>query len=315
MIIQALLTNIAVGFYVDKRYPYLTYRKKIDDKSKKEVLVNIKDIFIKRVSGVITNSTDNILISTLVSTVKVGLYSNYTIIFNLVRVLKDQLANGITASIGNLMASETSEKCAEILYKLTFLFYVIAIFCCTELMSVSKLFIAIWLGKSFVLQNEVVILAIFSLFLELTLSPLWQYLEVSGLFGKDKYISILGSSINLIVSIVLGLRIGMAGIFLGTVISRITQGVLKTQLLFNERLSLRSSIYYRAWIKYAVCYGISVLASFLVQRIYLINNAVSLLAQIAVSGLFSITLLFLFYRGTNEMQYFWKLTRSILHKK
>ena len=62
-------------------------------------------------------------------------------------------------------------------------------------------------------------------------------MEVSGLFKYDKYVSIAGSAVNLIVSIILGMKIGMVGIFIGTFMTYLIQSVLKTMLLFRMKLN------------------------------------------------------------------------------
>jgi O-antigen/teichoic acid export membrane protein len=58
-------------------------------------------------------------------------------------------------------------------------------------------------------------------------------MEVSGLFSRDKYASIIGSAVNLVTSIVLGLRIGMAGIFIGTCLTYAIQFAMKAYFLYR----------------------------------------------------------------------------------
>lgn len=80
-IFQVVVANLLVSRYVDNHYSFLNYEEKLEKCERKEVFENIKNIFIKKLSGVITTSTDNILISTLVSTIQVGYYSNYVMLF------------------------------------------------------------------------------------------------------------------------------------------------------------------------------------------------------------------------------------------
>ena len=71
-------------------------QQQLEKCERKEVFENIKNIFIKKLSGVITTSTDNILISTLVSTIQVGYYSNYVMLFSPIKIFRSQLTNSIT---------------------------------------------------------------------------------------------------------------------------------------------------------------------------------------------------------------------------
>ena len=52
------------------------------EEEKKTIWKNIKSMFAYKIGGVILNNTDNILISILVSTVMVGIYSNYLMLYN-----------------------------------------------------------------------------------------------------------------------------------------------------------------------------------------------------------------------------------------
>lgn len=273
LIIQSLVTNIVLSKYVDEKYPFIDYRDKLSKEEKKEVFFNIKNIFIKRVSGVITSSTDNILISILVSTIQVGFYSNYIMLFSLVRTLKQQFTNGIAASIGNLSVEAEAEHCIVVLKRLTYLYFLFAMTMSAGMMAVSKSFISIWLGTEYVMADSIIYVAIFNLFLEICCDPLWQYLEVSGLFKQDKNIAILGSGVNLVVSIILGMKIGIIGIFIGTVCTQLIQLIMKTRLLFGNRFSRSPLSYYFLWIKMIIGYIImTAILFFIINKIVFTNS-------------------------------------------
>lgn len=65
----------------------------------------MRDLFIGKLSWTITSSTDNLLISALVGTIQVGLYSNYTIVLNTLTNVVNQLSAAMSGSIGNLLAT------------------------------------------------------------------------------------------------------------------------------------------------------------------------------------------------------------------
>ena len=194
---------------------------------RKQVFANIKNIFIRTLSGKITNSTDNILISTLVSTLQVGLYSNYSLFITVMKQLSVQLIGGITGSLGNLMVTETGEHCSRTLKRMTFIFYVIGSVMTLGYLACLSPVIQIWIGDSYVMAQSIVFVCCIVMFLEFVSRPLWEIMTVSGLFEKDRNISIAGSVINLIVSIILGIKIGICGIFIGTIC---TYFVLKREI-------------------------------------------------------------------------------------
>lgn len=251
-----LLVSIAITFLgnvigskiVDKCYPWLKEKhEKLPDKERKEVFTNIKNLFIKSLSGKITSSTDNILISTLVNTLQVGIYSNYSLIIGVFRQVANQIAyGGLTASLGNLLVTEDEEKCITVFRRLLYLFYVIAAVACVGTFCCIDLFIEeLWIKQpEYILGTEIVFVCCLNLFMEILHRPLWAVMEVSGLFQQDKYVSIAGSVVNLIVSIVLGLKIGMTGIFIGTFLTYVIQAVFKAKLLFEKRFGRSAFGYY-----------------------------------------------------------------------
>ena len=268
-IFQVVVANLLVSRYVDNHYSFLNYEEKLEKCERKEVFENIKNIFIKKLSGVITTSTDNILISTLVSTIQVGYYSNYVMLFSPIKIFRSQLTNSITASIGNLSVSESPDKCIVVLKRLTFLHFGFSCIVSTVLLAVSNVFITIWLGSEFVMGTTIVSIAILNLFLDICGVPLWQYLEVSGLFRQDKNIAILGSVVNIIVSIIFGIKIGVAGIFLGTVCTQIIQFILKTRLLFDKKYNLSSTSYFLMLLKVFLGFLIAfVVQIFFISELY-----------------------------------------------
>ena len=84
LIIQVVCTmanNIAISIYVDRHYSYLKEYKneQLDKESKVAIYNNVKAMFVSKLSSAVVTSTDNLLISKFVSTIVLGLYSNYTL--------------------------------------------------------------------------------------------------------------------------------------------------------------------------------------------------------------------------------------------
>ncbi|MCI9022327.1 MAG: hypothetical protein HFH32_16730 [Eubacterium sp.] len=254
LIIQNLCANIMISKYTDRQYPYLVSGSKMKKEDRNAVFDNIKNIFIKKVSGVITNSTDNILISRMVSTIQVGFYNNYAMIFMPVRMLKTQLAAGITAGIGDLCADKDGVYSERVLRNLTYIFFFISSAVSVLLLGMTDLFIMVWLGQGFVMDKAAVYIAVLNIFMEMCFEPLWQFMEVSGLFDKDRNIGIAGSCLNLAVSAALGWQYGMAGIFMGTIASRTVQMILKAKVLYRNRFEKKEAGYLRMVFKMAAVF-------------------------------------------------------------
>ncbi len=316
VIVQTLTTNLLIAHYVSKKYPYIDYKSKLPEEEKYKVFRDIKNIFIKRVSGVVTSSTTNVLISTIVNTIQVGFYSNYVMVFSVVRTLNKQFSNGIKASIGDLTVSENSEKCIQVLRNLTFLFFVFSFIICSGLCSLCSDFISMWLGQDYVLTEIVVYIAIAILFIDICSEPLWQYLEVSGLFKQDRNIAILGSTINLAVAIIFGYKIGMVGIFMGTICSQLIQIVLKSKLLFNYMFLSSCRSYILFIFKMFMAFIIISATNYYINKCILSDYIiVAFIIKALLTLCVSCALLFVMYRKTPEYIYAKTLVFSELQKR
>ena len=237
LIASAIINNLIISRKVDKMYPFIKNRKlSLEKEHRKSIFKDVKNIFIGRMSGTITNSTDNILISALVGTIVTGLYSNYTIILNTITSMMNQFSYSMSGSIGNLLATETAEHIENVLKKLSFIMFFMASFCCVCLMSLVDPFITLWLGTGFLLERYVVYICIGVFYCATVKIPVWNMMQASGLFRADKYISITGSTINLIVSFILGKYIGIAGILIGTICTYVIQYTLQVIIFYRQFL-------------------------------------------------------------------------------
>ena len=107
-IVCTLLSNICISRKADRMYPYLKEKMKeqLPEDERKDIFRNIKAMLMHKLGNVVVNNTDNLLISSFVGVISVGIYSNYFLLIGSVRQVLDQIFQGITASVGNLGATE-----------------------------------------------------------------------------------------------------------------------------------------------------------------------------------------------------------------
>ena len=316
-VVVTVAVNLLLSYMVGKTYPWLKKpEEKLSAPEKKAIFSNVRNIFIKSLSGKITNSTDHMLISVLVSTLQVGLYSNYALVMGIFRQIANQVAyGGAGAGLGNLLVTEDDETCIKVFRRLTYGFYLLAsvagvgVFCCISP------FVTAWLGAGFLLGPVVVLVCCLNLYLEIVTRPLWSIMEVSGLFRQDKNVSLIGSTVNLVFSVFLGLRIGMTGIFIGTTLTYLIQTVLKARLLFHCRFGRKSGRY---------CLRMAVMMMGMLTQLgvaSLICRMVSTghpLSQFVVNGLISLLVvtgsIILCTGRTDDFRYYLNLTVTMMKK-
>lgn len=110
--IGTMVYNVLISYIAKRKFPYIV-KKNINPlihEEKRELIQNVRALVVWKLSGLLVNSTDNIIITYFSGLATVGISSNYTLLTNTLNSLLNQFFNGITASVGNLNASESVEK-------------------------------------------------------------------------------------------------------------------------------------------------------------------------------------------------------------
>ncbi len=228
LIIQLAVTvisNLSISKVAKVLFPYLGKSNTMPTETEKnEIKRNVKDMFLTRFGSVTVTGTDNLLISTI-DVVLVGLYSNYLQLILTVQAILTQIMNGVTASVGNLIAEgggKRSEVYRNILFAVAWLYGFSAI----ALDALMGRFVTIAFGPGL----EVPIAAVHAMSLNVLLGGLRQpnmmYINAGGLFSKVKWRGFVEAAVNLVISIIfLKMDMGLFGVLLGTTVSHIFVGI------------------------------------------------------------------------------------------
>lgn len=101
--IGTIVYNVSVSYVAVKIFPCIVEKKiePLPQNEKKALFKDIKDLSYYKISGLLVNSTDNILITFFQGLAVTGITSNYTLFINTINSLLGQIFNSLTASIGN----------------------------------------------------------------------------------------------------------------------------------------------------------------------------------------------------------------------
>lgn len=215
--------NVLVAKKADCLFPYLKERniEEISIERKKNMFVNVKDIFITNVSGKLVNSTDNIIITALGGLSKTGLNSNYALLYATLVTFTTKVQLGVKASIGNVNAIESKERRIQLFNEIHFGFYWMYFwFTCCFILLVQDV-IGLFFGNNYVMPFAVAVITGLNFYSAEEGTVVTIFKETMGLFSKGKFISIATGIINIFLSIMLGRKYGVQGILVATFISRL----------------------------------------------------------------------------------------------
>ena len=274
-IILVIIQNIYISSKANKLYPFI--KNKTDEKLEKEdmegIKKNVSSLFIYKVGTVIMNGTDNIIISKFIGLIIVGFYSNYVLIINSITTVLNQIFNAITSSIGNLVVTTNKKRSKEVYDNLNFAnFWLYALFGVCIIVLINP-FINIWIGKKYVMGFSIVFLLVLNFYVLGMQSVTNSFRNAYGLFWIAKYRPIIMVIINIVISVVLVQFIGIEGVLIGTLISRlVTTAWLDPYIVHKYGFEISPKSYYIDYLKYLVIFiAISIILNYFVSMVA-INN-------------------------------------------
>lgn len=317
-VIFRIVENIHIAKMSGKLYPFLIEKNnsKLSKRERKDFFANLYSLMLYKISGVVINGTDNIIISFYIGITAVGVYSNYLLIIATLSTFLGYIFYSVTASVGNLIVTEGSEKKYFIFRVINFSNFWIYGFCVVSLWNLINPFITLWLGEQYIFNKFVVFAIILNFYTTGMQNASTTFRETTGLFKKGKYRPIVAAGINIAFSIILAKQIGIAGIFLGTVISRLcTYFWYDPYIIFKYVFQKPVKVHF---IKYILFTFIVLIASLITDLIAsniifhypLVNFVVRGILCIIIPNL----IVYIFFRKTEEFIYLMTIIKQITNK-
>lgn len=258
-----LIHNIVISVIADRQYPFIKKKLSLKKEEKKEINREVSSAFVYKISRTIISSTDNILISVLVGTITVGLYSNYSTITLSLESFVILLFTSITASVGNLVAKETRNKSYSIFKVVQFVSFWVCTFCSVCLLFLSQDFISLWIGKDMLLDNLTLLSIVSCFYLNINSRPLIAFREGVGMYNRVMWINLLSAILNIGLSIILCKLWGLCGIFFATTFSKLlTTFWFEPMILYKYSFEQPIRSYFIAQIKYFLLFILCAVCSY-----------------------------------------------------
>lgn len=241
LIIDSFITianSIILAIIVNKMYPYLKnkVKEKLDSGSRRDITKNVKAIVIQNIGNYLVFGTDNIIISSFVSVAAVGIYSNYNMLIEICRTFINQVFNNIYHSVGNLVAKESIDKVYSVYKTYRLVNFWLYSFSTIFLTILLEDFITLWIGLDF-LMEEGLLLVLMAIFYERGMrNSITTVKTTAGIFHEDRFTPLCQAAINLIISILLVQRLGIIGVFIGTLVSALAFPFWRTPYLVYKKV-------------------------------------------------------------------------------
>ena len=268
LILDNLTQYILFKRYFNKNYSFIYSTKE----KYKGLNRDIKNLFWHKIGILVVFNTDLILISKLVSIEVVGMYANYQLVVQMITTVINIIVNVIRPKIGKYIAINSKEKIYKLFKKINIIFLLIGIIFSYCSYILINYFISLWIGKEYILSNFTVQLICMNIFVACFRVILDTFKDGSGFFD-DIQSPILESIINFIFSIILGIKYGLNGIIMGTIISNISIILIyKPVLTFKRCFNKSLKEYVKIYGNYLILIIISLLSLNKIIRFFIVNE-------------------------------------------
>lgn len=322
-IVLGCVSTVLKGVLIGKWHPIV--REKPQGKLSKEEIKttarNIGAVAIYKISGTVINSTDNIILSSFISIILTGLYSNYLIIVSAIKTMLEKLFSAFTASLGNLNvdAGDDLEKKHSIFNTLSFLNFWIYGFCTVAMFALFEPFIKLWIGERYILNFATEAMIALNLAVMGLQETVGTHRAAYGLFYKGRYRPFFSILLNIVLSIlfvkILPDNYGVVGVLLGTVLSNLLSSWWYDALIIHKYAFNCSpkKYYIEFWLRLIYISVCAVVFRFICSLIDIAPIVDFILGGIICTLLYNFFFFLLFWKK-EEFKYFSESLKRILNK-
>ena len=165
----------------------------------------------------------------------------------------------------------------------------------------------VWLRDAgWTLPQVTVTLLVMDFYLKGGRTVLLNFKIASGLFEQDRFLPLVQGAVNLVVSIVLVRKIGVTGVYVGTLVSGILANLIRPGIIYRVCFDKKTGVYFKDSLKYiAVIVAVGAVIT-PIRRAVMGETTIFTFAVMAVliTLLYNLVFLAVFHR-TEEFSYLW----------
>ena len=306
-----LLQKIWANNYLNKRYPYLLDKDVIPlgKEETKEIWDKTKALLCLKVGDIARLQTDSLIISSFIQVAVVGIVDNYNMVINSIQNFVLVIFNSAISSFGNLIATESKQKQYELFKVYRFVAnWIYGLSAIGFYVLLTPLVVDLWLGEKWLLGAEIIAMIVIDYYFKGDRVVMMNFRTAAGVFEQDKFLPLIQGGVNLVISIVLVQRIGLIGVYIGTVVSGLIANVSRPPIVYRVCFDRKSKEYFIDTAKYLLVMAVILiivlpLSNLLLDRVTLVSFV---LTGIMIVVLYNVIFLLAFCK-TGEFRYMYDM--------
>lgn len=267
VLVQWIVTNIVTN----REYHDIMHKKAVVDiEDRKQIISNIKAMFMHKIGAVLVNTTDSAIISAFIGVVVLGKYTNYTTIMTSMTGLLGLFFYPLTSVIGHVFVSSSKEEMNRYFYFFYGFNYILGTVFCLGYYAVIDNVITLCFGNNLELSRDVAFVITINYFIQFLRTSTLMFRSSTGTFYYDRWKPLIEGIVNLVLSIALVKVVGMTGVIVATIITNLLiNDIVEPYVVFKHALERKPTRYYIMNYSYILLFAVSMLA---IQGISVVND-------------------------------------------
>lgn len=178
-------------------------------------------------------------------------------------------------------------------------------------------FVIIWIGEIYLLSDFVLITLAFNYFQKMQRSTYSAFKDSAGIWEEDKFIPLVESLLNIVFSIICLKIFGLAGVFVGTIISGMVLWCYSYPKIVYKKLFDRNYVNYaKETLGYIILFIIITTITYLITTIFSFKNImIQLILNFIICLVIPNLLIFIIYRKNDNYLYFVSILKKVFVKR
>ena len=242
-------------------FPDIEPRGTLPLEVRRKVVSDVKSIFMHKVGGVVTNSTDNLVISAFLGLVAVAAYGNYYYVVTSVGGLVAVVYSSMTGGFGNKIYTESKEENFRLFMRMNRLSMIVVVFCSAMMAALYQPFMRIWTKDDPELVRHALtpVLMVLYFYIMQSRQVLLAFKSAASLWREDRWKPIVAGAVNLVTNVLFVIYLPDAykldGVIFSTIIAFICiQIPWESHVVFSSFFGkAESRAYWRSYFGFAAC--------------------------------------------------------------
>ena len=293
--VLALAQFAAVMVQSKRLFPKIGPRGALAPEKRRQVVADVRHIFMHKVGGVISYQTDNLVVSAFLGLVAVAAYGNYYYVVTAVAGFVATVYNAMTGGFGNRIHTESKEANFRTFLKALRLSLVVILWCSAMMPALYQPFIAVWTKGNPDLARHFAtpLLMVVYFYVNQARQMLLTFKTAAALWRPDRWKPLVGGAANLAMNVAFVILLPdewkLDGVILSTILSYVLiQIPWESRVLFTRFFGpAEARAYWGRQARFAALAVALCAATWGCARLVPLSGFAGLLAKAAAAAAFS----------------------------